>query len=43
VTAIEWAAWAPLVVLTLVVGLWPRLVLGVTEAPVRALVEVAIR
>jgi len=38
----ELAAWAPLVLLTLVLGLAPALVLGVTEAPVGALLE-AIR
>jgi NADH-quinone oxidoreductase subunit M len=37
VRPVELAAWAPLVVLTLVVGLYPRLVLGLTEAPVQAL------
>ena len=33
----EWFAWAPLVALTLVVGLAPALVLVATEAPVLAL------
>jgi NADH-quinone oxidoreductase subunit M len=37
---IELFAWAPLALLTVVVGLYPRLVLGLTEAPVRALLEV---
>ncbi|MDM4720888.1 NADH-quinone oxidoreductase subunit M [Micromonospora sp. WMMA1363] len=36
----ELAAWAPLVLLALAVGLAPTLVLGVAEAPVAALVEV---
>ncbi|TCB99198.1 NADH-quinone oxidoreductase subunit M [Micromonospora zingiberis] len=36
----ELAAWVPLVLLTLAVGLAPTLVLGVAEAPVTALVEV---
>ncbi|MGN9810793.1 complex I subunit 4 family protein [Micromonospora sp. BQ11] len=36
----ELAAWAPLVLLALAVGLAPTLVLGVAEAPVDALVEV---
>ncbi|MBL6278411.1 NADH-quinone oxidoreductase subunit M [Micromonospora fiedleri] len=36
----EVAAWAPLVLLALAVGLAPTLVLGVAEAPVTALVEV---
>jgi NADH-quinone oxidoreductase subunit M len=40
---IELVAWAPLVLLTVVVGLYPRLVLGLTEAPVRALLEVYAR
>ncbi|MFC9971261.1 NuoM family protein [Spirillospora sp. NPDC127200] len=33
----EYAAWLPLVVLTLLVGLWPKTLLDVTTAPVRAL------
>ncbi|HVQ97129.1 MAG TPA: NADH-quinone oxidoreductase subunit M [Mycobacteriales bacterium] len=37
---LELVAWAPLVLLTVLVGLYPRLVLGLTEAPVRALLEV---
>jgi NADH-quinone oxidoreductase subunit M len=37
VRPVELAAWAPLAMLTLVVGLYPRLVLELTEAPVRAL------
>jgi NADH-quinone oxidoreductase subunit M len=37
---LELLAWAPLVLLTVVVGLYPRLVLGLTEAPVRALLGV---
>ncbi|GIJ26278.1 NADH-quinone oxidoreductase subunit M [Micromonospora qiuiae] len=36
----ELAAWTPLVLLALAVGLAPTLVLGVAEAPVHALVEV---
>ncbi|MEU4566665.1 NADH-quinone oxidoreductase subunit M [Micromonospora sp. NPDC023956] len=36
----ELAAWAPLVLLALAVGLVPTLVLGVAEAPVAALLEV---
>ncbi len=43
VRAVELAAWVPLVVLTVVVGLYPRLVLGLTDAPVRALLEVFSR
>jgi NADH-quinone oxidoreductase subunit M len=38
--AVELWAWAPLAVLTVVLGLYPRLVLGLTEAPVRALLAV---
>jgi NADH-quinone oxidoreductase subunit M len=34
---IELLAWAPLVALTIVVGLYPRLVLDLTDGPVRAL------
>lgn len=40
VRPVELAAWAPLAVLTLAVGLYPRLVLGLTDAPVRALLGV---
>ena len=36
-TRAEYAAWVPLVVLTLLVGLWPKLLLDLTTAPVRAL------
>ncbi|GAA1526331.1 NADH-quinone oxidoreductase subunit M [Actinomadura kijaniata] len=37
VTRHEYAAWLPLVALTLLVGLWPKTLLDVTTAPVRAL------
>ncbi|HEU5471873.1 MAG TPA: NADH-quinone oxidoreductase subunit M [Actinophytocola sp.] len=37
VSAVEWVVWAPLVVLVVVAGLWPRLVLGVTDGAVRTL------
>ncbi|WP_067489056.1 complex I subunit 4 family protein [Actinomadura hibisca] len=37
VSRYEYAAWIPLVVLTLLVGLWPKTLLDVTTAPVRAL------
>lgn len=37
VTAREWVAWVPLVVLMFTAGLWPRLVLGVTDGAVRTL------
>jgi NADH-quinone oxidoreductase subunit M len=37
VRSYEYAAWVPLVVLTLLVGLWPKLLLGLTDGPVRAL------
>ncbi|MFG2087817.1 NuoM family protein [Spirillospora sp. NPDC048824] len=33
----EYAAWAPLIALTLLVGLWPKTLLDVTTGPVRAL------
>ncbi len=36
-TAFEYAAWVPLITLTLVVGLWPKTLLDVTTAPVRLL------
>jgi NADH-quinone oxidoreductase subunit M len=37
VSAREWVAWVPLVVLVFAAGLWPRLVLGVTDGAVRVL------
>jgi NADH-quinone oxidoreductase subunit M len=37
VSTIEVASWAPLVVLVLVAGLWPRLLLGVTDPAVRGM------
>lgn len=37
VKAVEWAAWVPLIGLVLVVGLWPRVLLALTDAPVRLL------
>jgi NADH-quinone oxidoreductase subunit M len=37
VTASELAVWAPLVVAVIAVGLWPRMLLGVTDAAVRQL------
>jgi NADH-quinone oxidoreductase subunit M len=37
VRSYEYAAWVPLIVLTLVVGLWPGALLGLTDGPVRAL------
>jgi NADH-quinone oxidoreductase subunit M len=39
VTALELAAWTPLVVLTVALGLYPRLVLGVTDTAVRGLLR----
>jgi NADH-quinone oxidoreductase subunit M len=36
-TAYEYAAWVPLVVLILVIGLWPKTLLDLTTAPVHAL------
>ena len=39
----ELAAWGPLVLLALAIGLVPTLVLGVAEAPVAALLEVVHR
>jgi NADH-quinone oxidoreductase subunit M len=36
-TPYEYAAWVPLATLTLLIGLWPKLLLGLTSAPVRAL------
>ncbi|GAA2114704.1 complex I subunit 4 family protein [Actinomadura alba] len=37
VTRHEYAAWVPLITLTIVIGLWPKLILDLTSAPVRAL------
>jgi NADH-quinone oxidoreductase subunit M len=37
VRAIEWASWVPLVLLILLAGLWPRVLLAVTDPAVRAL------
>jgi NADH-quinone oxidoreductase subunit M len=37
VLPIEWLAWTPLLILTLVLGLYPRLVFGVTEDGVAVL------
>jgi NADH-quinone oxidoreductase subunit M len=37
VSAIEWASWTPLIVLIVVAGLWPRILLGVTDPAVQAL------
>ncbi|KAA2263406.1 NADH-quinone oxidoreductase subunit M [Solihabitans fulvus] len=39
VTAREWVAWTPLLVLVLAIGLWPRIVLGVTDGAVRVLLR----
>jgi len=38
VQPLEWYAWAPLLVLILVAGLYPKVVLGVTDGAVQALV-----
>jgi NADH-quinone oxidoreductase subunit M len=37
VRAIEWASWVPLVVLILLAGLWPKVLLAVTDPAVRTL------
>lgn len=34
----EWASWAPLIILVVLVGLWPGLLLALTDGPVRALI-----
>jgi NADH-quinone oxidoreductase subunit M len=36
-TPYEYAAWVPLITLTMAIGLWPKLLLELTNAPVRAL------
>jgi len=38
-TAVETATWAPLALLTLVAGLWPALVLGITNPAVQVLMK----
>jgi NADH-quinone oxidoreductase subunit M len=38
VRPLEWYAWAPLLVLILVAGLYPKLILAVTDGPVQTLV-----
>jgi NADH-quinone oxidoreductase subunit M len=35
--AVDLVAWAPLVVLAVAIGVWPRLVLGISDAAVRGL------
>jgi NADH-quinone oxidoreductase subunit M len=40
VQPLEWYAWAPLLVLILAAGLYPKLVLGVTDGAVQGLVRV---
>jgi NADH-quinone oxidoreductase subunit M len=42
-TVAELAAWSPLVLLALVIGLWPSLVLGLTSGPADALIGVVTR
>jgi NADH-quinone oxidoreductase subunit M len=37
VRAYEFAAWTPLVVLTVVAGLWPKALLGLTDPAVQQL------
>ena len=39
VVAVEWVSWAPLLVATVVLGVFPRLVLGVTQEPVDAILR----
>ena len=39
ILAVEWLAWVPLLVLTLVLGLAPRLIFGVTDGAVAGLVQ----
>jgi NADH-quinone oxidoreductase subunit M len=39
VAGIEWAAWSPLVLLALAIGLAPALVLATTADPIAALTE----
>jgi NADH-quinone oxidoreductase subunit M len=39
VVAVEWVSWAPLLVATVVLGIFPRLVFGVTQEPVDAILH----
>ena len=39
VMAVEWVSWTPLLVATVALGLFPRLVLGVTQEPVEAILR----
>jgi NADH-quinone oxidoreductase subunit M len=39
VVAIEWVSWAPLLVATVVLGVFPRIILGVTQEPVDAILH----
>ena len=39
VLVIEWVSWVPLLLLTLVLGLYPRLVFGVTDEAVNGLMQ----
>jgi NADH-quinone oxidoreductase subunit M len=38
-TAVETATWTPLVLLTLAAGLWPAMLLGITNPAVRVLMK----
>ena len=38
VVPLEWIAWAPLLLLILVAGIWPKVLLGVTDAAVQHLI-----
>jgi NADH-quinone oxidoreductase subunit M len=40
VTAIEWIAWSPLLLLIVVAGLFPKVVLEVTDGAVQGLISV---
>ena len=40
VVAVEWVSWTPLLIATVVLGLFPSLVFGVTQEPVEALARV---
>ena len=39
IVAVEWVSWAPLLVATVALGVFPRLVFGVTEEPVEAILR----
>jgi NADH:ubiquinone oxidoreductase subunit 4 (subunit M) len=37
VVAIEWVSWVPLLIFVVALGIFPKIIFGVTDAPVNAL------